>query len=317
MLPAIAGALGESRLRAPALFVGLHLGYVVSVGGDAFPHSRFLVPVLPVLAALAAAGTCVMFRFNRLVGGLGGTCLAGASAWNIFGAESLALLAAVAVLAVSIPLVGKLAIDWTIPSRRVRSVCAVGGLVLVGLAAGKLPERPFPPALRLAQSRLVYESLERRKEQAAASILRGPFERPLVAAGAIGVLGYYGNFPIVDIWGLVDPHIARLDPGKTDLPLIPEALACRTVSWSFCASYFKRLIWNRFSLSLVVPGHRRTNAEYIFSRRPDYIILVDNDLINLTRPVLRGILDHPTLARDYTFDPVLGGFVRLDDAVAR
>jgi hypothetical protein len=42
------------RAAAPAAFAAVYVAYVVAVGGDVFPASRFLVPLVPVLAALSA-----------------------------------------------------------------------------------------------------------------------------------------------------------------------------------------------------------------------------------------------------------------------
>ncbi len=44
-----------------ACFVGAHLYYVRSVGGDWMPYGRFILPVIPLVAALAAWGSHEMF----------------------------------------------------------------------------------------------------------------------------------------------------------------------------------------------------------------------------------------------------------------
>jgi arabinofuranosyltransferase len=45
-----------AHLAAPTVFVLLFFAYVIYVGGDVFGHSRFLLPVLPLLMVMACAG---------------------------------------------------------------------------------------------------------------------------------------------------------------------------------------------------------------------------------------------------------------------
>ena len=104
----------------------------------------------------------------------------------------------------------------------------------------------------------------------------------LVATGAIGSFGFYSQLPILDILGLVDATIAR-----TDRP--PEK--------------------ERFAL----PGHQRSNPDYVFSRKPDYILIGRRgkqrlgDLV--TAPV--EIRTHPDLDRYYEWDAEVLGYRRV------
>jgi hypothetical protein len=104
----------------------------------------------------------------------------------------------------------------------------------------------------------------------------------LVATGAIGSFGFYSQLPILDILGLVDATIAR-----TDRP--PEK--------------------ERFAL----PGHQRSNPDYVFSRKPDYILIGRRgkqrlgDLV--TAPV--EIRTHPDLDRYYEWDGEVLGYRRV------
>jgi hypothetical protein len=67
-------------------------------------------------------------------------------------------------------------------------------------------------------------------------------QRPLlhlVAVAGIGVIGYYSGLPIADYLGLVDPAVAKSAPEHP-------------------GDY------------LLVPGHQRSNADYVFARRPSH-----------------------------------------------
>jgi hypothetical protein len=44
------------------LFVALHVGYVILVGGDCMPAFRFLTPIIPPLALIAGVGVCAISR---------------------------------------------------------------------------------------------------------------------------------------------------------------------------------------------------------------------------------------------------------------
>ena len=61
-------ALTDDRVRPAAAYVVLTSLYVVAIGGDVFPLSRFLLPVLPVVAALAAFGVTTLLGRNALAG---------------------------------------------------------------------------------------------------------------------------------------------------------------------------------------------------------------------------------------------------------
>jgi hypothetical protein len=69
------GAWSLERLRPAALFALIFSLYVVAVGGDAFGHGRFLLPVLAVLAVLAVAGTAAAFESQPRLGFVAAACL--------------------------------------------------------------------------------------------------------------------------------------------------------------------------------------------------------------------------------------------------
>jgi hypothetical protein len=91
----------------------------------------------------------------------------------------------------------------------------------------------------------------------------------LVAVAGIGVIGYYSGLPIVDYLGLVDPAIAK---SAADHP----------------------------GDDLLVPGHQRSNADYVFARRPDFIVIAKGPIEGARYlPAYLAIWRHPDLARDY------------------
>jgi len=102
------------------------------------------------------------------------------------------------------------------------------------------------------------------------------------ATGAIGSFGFHSQLPILDILGLVDATIAR-----TERP--PEK--------------------ERFAL----PGHQRSNPDYVFSRKPDYILIGKRGKQRLgglvTAPV--EIRTHPDLDRYYEWDAEVLGYRRV------
>jgi len=64
LVAALAGATGKGRLSAKILFLltGIFSLYVFYVGGDAFHHFRFFIPLIPLLMALAFSGIRQMIR---------------------------------------------------------------------------------------------------------------------------------------------------------------------------------------------------------------------------------------------------------------
>jgi hypothetical protein len=98
-----------------------------------------------------------------------------------------------------------------------------------------------------------------------------------VATGGIGAFGYYAGVPILDLFGLVDPEIARSEVRRP---------------------------------SLAAPGHLRSNADYVFARRPDYILIPRRGTKMLTAPSLSEIWARPELEAHYEWDDALIGYRR-------
>jgi hypothetical protein len=104
----------------------------------------------------------------------------------------------------------------------------------------------------------------------------------LVATGAIGSFGFHSQLPILDILGLVDATIARTGkpPGKE---------------------------------SFALPGHQRSNPDYVFSRKPDYILIGRRGEQRLGDFVTApgDIRTHPDLDRHYEWDAEVRGYRRV------
>ena len=70
---ALVGAVALCRRRelvAPVLLAAV-LAIVIGVGGDGLPMYRFLVPAIPFLAVLAAAGAALLTRPRSSLAALG------------------------------------------------------------------------------------------------------------------------------------------------------------------------------------------------------------------------------------------------------
>jgi hypothetical protein len=103
----------------------------------------------------------------------------------------------------------------------------------------------------------------------------------LVAATGIGSLGYHSDARVLDLLGLVDPVIARSGPPP---PALDE---------------------------LALPGHQRTNAAYVLSRQPHYILIPEPSPQRQHLPAVLELWQSPQLARRYRWDPSLPGYRRV------
>lgn len=99
-----------------------------------------------------------------------------------------------------------------------------------------------------------------------------------VAALGIGQLGYFApEITVIDMLGLTDRHIARSE---------------KQVDGVF-----------------LIPGHQKSDASYVLSRRPDVIYipkLVENAMI----PAMVGMYIEPRFPQEYLWDDQLKAYVR-------
>jgi len=119
-----------------------------------------------------------------------------------------------------------------------------------------------------------------------ADVLRNRGEEiQLVAAGAIGSFGFYSRLPVLDYLGIVDPVVARSTTRALD------GVHLR-------------------------PGHQRSDADYVFSREPDYIFVPRREGTR-RGPRLGAILEiwaHPALDAHYRWDDELRAYRRRGPA---
>lgn len=74
---------GDGSFVAIPVFVLLFFAYVIYIGGDVFGHSRFLLPLLPLLLALACAGIAAAFSQRVLLGWLLSAGLVASIVWPL------------------------------------------------------------------------------------------------------------------------------------------------------------------------------------------------------------------------------------------
>jgi arabinofuranosyltransferase len=132
-----------------------------------------------------------------------------------------------------------------------------------------------------AERHYLFARGEKKFARALGSIIR--HARPgvkTVACFGIGKLSYYNmDFDIIDMVGLTDRHVAQ---------------STRTIPGTF-----------------VVPGHSRTDSDYILSRRPDVIMLpLALAPGALQIPAEVDLLANPRLPQDYRFVPDANLWVR-------
>jgi hypothetical protein len=266
------------------------LVFVAAVNGDAFNYSRFFLPALPVLCALAVRGALSASR-------AGGP----AARFAVLSLGACAVWFAVGVVAGSVALTAAAAISWLWGASRTRRAAAAAVAVLsVGAAIAATAAVTQPTfsqsgaefrdlalaavSIRtrwaeMSQNRAMWRFSDGLAQLAAIRLDARPPEHKLVAAIGIGAFGYYTSARVLDMVGLVDPVIARSGPP-------PQAL-------------------EQFAL----PGHQRTNAAYVLSRQPDYI-LIPPPANSQHLPAVLQLWNDPHLRSSYRWDDTLPGFVK-------
>ncbi len=80
------------------------------------------------------------------------------------------------------------------------------------------------------------------------------------------------------------------------------------------ATYFyvlARSAWQRSSIDAHVPGHSGSDADYVFARKPDYILIQRQGTGAIPIPALVDIWSHPELKRRYRWDRWMRAYRRL------
>ena len=228
--PAVVAVRGAPETWPAAAYVALTAVYVSAIGGDPFPHARFLVPAVPLLAAVGARGVGLTLGTPSSRRALVVAAFLAAPVWFVVGVPGMATFG--------------FGDPWH-PLRTNRRGVAVREFVQANAFVQGLTERT-------------------------ATLLRQ--QTPpirLLAAGGIGVIGYYSRLPLIDYFGLVDPTVATSAAEATEG-------------------------------ALLLPGHQRSNADYVFSRRPDFIVIGRAPREGAVYPpAALAIWRHPDLARFY------------------
>jgi hypothetical protein len=261
------------------------MAYVAMVGADLGDHSRFFLPALPSIFALAVSGVASCLECRSLGQRIVVASVPVAFVWYVWG--PLAGACAFATAAVLALCAGN-----SVTPTSWLGVASTGVLVSA-LGATRWREQPkfphwiggeyFPRVVFMRSSELVRlrmanEIIARgsRNTSQRLAATRPPVRS--VAALGIGVLGYEYRGRVVDIFGLTDPVISRTR--------IPKQLETVTVP---------------------LPGHLRVNADRVLSLRPD-CILIPRDPTPIPIPAHIAILLHPDLRRLYRWNPFIDGF---------
>lgn len=256
---------GGARLQTG--FALLLSVYAVLVGGDAFHHGRFLLPALPLLAAAAVSGVDATWRANPNFGLLLATTLLAAILWPLFGAASTSVLAGAALAGASFTPFAKVHPGWMRSGLLLLAALALA--VGIRWGGGAAVFRFVEPERRTAarHENFLPDNVVRRQ----ARFVRDA-QPELVATVAIGRMGFWSGVPILDVLGLCDEHIARSE--------------------------------NRNARGgLLVPGHQRSDADYVLSRRPGFIFMLRRNTRNRNTqlPAVLDLWDDPRLERDYEY----------------
>ncbi len=286
LVPAAFLLAKERRWWPAAGFATVLTGYVIAVGGDAFPYARFFVPVIPALAAMAVRGAllagarrvdagllawgCVgtvllVSRFGRFGWEIGPCLVVGLALWATLSALDRGRPRPVATALCAAALLFTL-LDW---------MPTLAGSVLEGKVRGLPGAETRSAALERNHGyNAGVEALAARRVRVLEE--RGDEVR-LVATGGIGAFGYHARVPILDLYGLVDREIAR-----------------STVERG----------------TLAGPGHVRSNAEYVFERAPDYLLIPKRGTRMIRSPSIEDIWAHPELDAHYAWDEEIVGYRR-------
>jgi hypothetical protein len=274
LVPAGLAALRVRGTRPAFVYVLVSFAYVAWVGGDVFRFSRFLLAVLGPLSALAVVGLAAAHRIRPWLAWLLAPSLP--LACGLFVGQ--AVLAGIALaLGPAWGLWGVLLWHPLRPRTATRAAAAaltVGALAVTGVAGGPFGIREHVDGSRrntALREQWRYDGyMEDVSRKRAEAMLRG--EPPeLIAAGAIGAIGYYTRLPVLDILGLTDPHIARSE--------VVDA-----------------------ARGLPMPGHSRSDADYVLSKRPEYIVIPQPSARPAWVYALQDLWAHPEFERLYVWD---------------
>jgi hypothetical protein len=176
-------------------------------------------------------------------------------------------------------------------SLRIAGAAAIAAsLVLCGIGSGPLLGRPLRDALAaparthgIAAEQAADGTNEQLALRRVAILRQRGAPVAAVATGAIGAFGFHSRLPIVDILGVIDPVVARS-------PVPPDPLR------------------------IALPGHQRSNPDYVLSRAPDYVLISNGEgpqQLPDWVPAVTDLRAHRELARHYDWDPEIVGYRRV------
>lgn len=268
--PAVIAVRRVPSLRPAAAWIATLMIYSVAVGGDVFPHCRFLVPALPALSVLAVRGAVWAWQDGSSYGArFGVACIPLSFLWMSQGAACGAAATAILLLFMA--------------SRTVRgSIQGIALATTFALACGAVmqvpvPERRLPHEGAFAHVVLGSRADEIRRDRAGnllfadlaqdmVRLLKSRDPQPrFVVLGSLGVIGYLLPIRMVDLFGLVDPEVRHLEPDS-----VPDAFQ--------------------------IPGHQWSNAAHIIALHPDCII---GDPTTVRLPAILALARRYELWHDY------------------
>lgn len=283
--PTVFAIVRVPLLRLGAAWLIIVVLYVLAVGADYFVFSRFFLPAIPPLAALGVRGALASTRtggFERLWGGavsskIAVACIPATLVWYLWGA--VPGLTAIVVCAV-------IALLWRVKSASARWVTAAClATAVTGTAAHiaklRVPYLTNRVALQIANICNFDRNRDIQRERKG-EIALNAVGRPIilylkkhkppvrqVAAVGIGLLSWETRITIIDLVGLVDATIAHSVHNDPTL--------------------------------VQMPGHQRSNAAYVLSRKPEYI-LIPRVNEGVPVPAVKDLWDNPDLDKYYRWD---------------
>jgi len=279
--PAIAAARRDRVSRLAIVLAAATVLYVLAVGASAGLYSRFVLPMLPPLAAATGRAAALAFARGSRAAGAWLGCGAGA-AFTLLGGL-LAGAAALAAGAGAPALVRASARSRPARARVLRpaslAAASLAASLVVG-GAGWAVATETPRATTLAGKRRFDRRLERSARARAEQLREALPPDALVATTAIGALGFFSPFPILDLLGLPDAVISRH------------------------RDFVHGEVLEGF-------GHTRSDAAYVLARRPDVVLIPPPEQLGrLSLVAVRALHEHPRFERAYRWDRRLRAYRR-------
>jgi hypothetical protein len=236
------------RLAFLSAIVATHLAAAYYEGGDWMPGCRLVAPIVPVLALWLEEAWAVL----RGIVDADARPRARLPAW---------LAREERLLRYWRRLTGPaLALLRRVPRRVTRRAVDLAAFAVVALAIVFSLRASRVPGMLSGYSRI---ELDRLGHFEVARWMRANLAPGLLAIGEAGIIPYYTQFPVLDMYGLTDPHIAQLDGER----------------------------------------HAKFDVDYVLQRRPAYVHMVVTHAADggLTSPHAYGrtLLRDPRFSREY------------------